>query len=180
MSNVSHDSETPAHGQQVITATALIHHHFDGVIKVFLPKRANTKKFLPDIYELPGGHVDFGEDIADGLRREVMEEFGVRISVGDPFACFTYINDVKGSHSIEVTYFATLLDPADKIHADPEDHSGFIWISKDEIDNANPMTEAESQNVHKAFRLLHGESIDFGPRTHPLRVASTGRTREIR
>ena len=63
MAKISHDSETPAHGQQVISACAFIHHNFDGVEKVFLPKRANTKKFLPGIYELPGGHLDFGEDI---------------------------------------------------------------------------------------------------------------------
>ena len=37
-----------------------------GDIKILLPKRASTKKFLPNVYELPGGHIDFGEDIADG------------------------------------------------------------------------------------------------------------------
>jgi 8-oxo-dGTP diphosphatase len=158
---VSHDSETPAHGQQVITASALIHHNFDGVEKIFLPKRANTKKFLPSVYELPGGHIDFGEDIVEGLKREVMEEFGVRIKVGDPFACFTYTNDVKGSHSIEVIYFATLLDPVEKIKIDPEDHSGFIWLSRDEIDAAKPITDAELRNVRKAFELLHGGQLDF-------------------
>ena len=70
-----HDSETLARGQQVITACAFIYHDFGGVIKVFLPKRANTKKFLPGVYELPGGHIDYGEDIEDGLRREIKEEF---------------------------------------------------------------------------------------------------------
>lgn len=48
----SHDSEVPAHGQQVITACAFIHHTFDGVIKVFLPKRASTKKFLPNFFRI--------------------------------------------------------------------------------------------------------------------------------
>ena len=69
----SHDSEIPKDGQQVITATAFIHHNFDGVEKVFLPKRAATKKFLPNINELPGGHIDFGEDIVKGLKREILE-----------------------------------------------------------------------------------------------------------
>ncbi len=90
MNKVVHDSEIRAAGEQVITACALIHHNFDGVLKVFLPKRAKTKKFLPDIFELPGGHIDWGEDILAGLRREVMEEHGMRIKIGDPFAAFTY------------------------------------------------------------------------------------------
>jgi 8-oxo-dGTP diphosphatase len=122
---ISHDSETPAQGQQVITACALIHHSFDGVEKIFFPKRADTKKFLPGVYELPGGHIDYGEDIVEGLKREIMEEFGMTVSVGDPFAAFTYRNDVKGSHSVEVISFAEFTDPLDHIVIHQEDHSRF-------------------------------------------------------
>ncbi len=56
---MAHDSETQAYGEQVITACAFIHHSFDGVTKVFLPKRAATKKFLPGVHELPGGFSPF-------------------------------------------------------------------------------------------------------------------------
>lgn len=37
MDTISHDSETPAHGQQVITACAFIHRDFGEVTKVFRP-----------------------------------------------------------------------------------------------------------------------------------------------
>lgn len=67
---IAHDSETPAQGQQVITACAFIHQQFDGVEKLFWPKRADTKKFLPGVYELPGGHIGFGEELVQGLMRE--------------------------------------------------------------------------------------------------------------
>src|SRR5690348_12130362 len=123
MNTISHDSEIPAKNQQVFTACAFIHQQIDGIEKVFLPKRAETKKFLPGVYELPGGHIDFGEDMAIGLKREVMEEFGMQISVGDPFAVFTYTNDIKGSHSIEVIYFAKFEDDISNIHLNLEDHS---------------------------------------------------------
>lgn len=39
------DSEVPAAGKQVIVTCAFIHHNFDGVEKIFMPKRAATKKF---------------------------------------------------------------------------------------------------------------------------------------
>ena len=125
---VQHDSETPAHGQQVITACAFIHHKFDDTTKLFLPKRAKTKKFLPGVFELPGGHIDFGEDIVEGLKREIMEEFGMRIRIGDPFATFDYTNEVKGSHSVEIIYFGQFEDSLEDITLDPEDHSEFIWF----------------------------------------------------
>ena len=109
MSIILRDSEKPARGKQVITACAFIHHNFDGVEKLFAPKRAETKKFLPGVFELPGGHIDFGENPVDGLKREILEEFGMHVAIGDPFYVFTYTNEVKGSHSIEVIYFKSLV-----------------------------------------------------------------------
>lgn len=158
---ISHDSETPAHGKQVITACALIHHNFDGVIKVFLPKRADTKKFLPSVFELPGGHIDWGEDILEGLKREIIEEHGMRIKIGDPFAAFTYSNEVKGSHSVEVVYFATFEDPIENTKLNPEDHSEFKWISQDEIGGIGSISDEEMKNVKKGLALLNGEKPYF-------------------
>lgn len=164
MNKISHDSETPAHGKQVITACALIHHNFDGVIKVFLPKRAETKKFLPGVFELPGGHIDWGEDIVEGLKREIIEEFGMRIKVGDPFAAFTYTNEIKGSHSVEIIYFASFEDPIENIKLNPEDHSEFRWVSEDEMDSIGRTEDVEMQNVRKGFALLGEQNPDYASR----------------
>jgi 8-oxo-dGTP diphosphatase len=162
----SHDSETPAHGQQVISACALIHHQFDGLTKVLLTKRADTKKFLPGVYEIPGGHIDYGEDIAAGLKREVREELEIDIQLGDPFYVFTYTNEVKGSHSIEVIYFATLLSPPDAIVLHPEDHSTYDWFASDELHKAHTSTKGaddpELLALQKAFHLLQGGAVDVG------------------
>lgn len=150
MGSVNHDSETPAHGQQVITACAFITHDFDGVVKVFLPKRASTKKFLPGVFELVGGHIEFGEDIEAGLKREVREELGKEITLGEPFAAFTYINEVKGSHSIEVIYFAQFVGGIDGIILNPEDHSEYTWLSEQEVKDRKAEIIPESQVKYEA------------------------------
>ncbi|HSX27300.1 MAG TPA: NUDIX hydrolase [Patescibacteria group bacterium] len=175
MAKVSHDSETPAHGQQVITACAFIHHEFNGVRKVFLAKRADTKKFLPGKYELPGGHIDFGEDIVDGLKREIKEELGMTVTVGEPFDAFTYENSIKGAHAVEVVYFAKFVEPLEQITISPEDHSKYEWFSEEEIRerhaemipvgqaiHKNGDVDAEYQAVLKGFALLRGEDLNFG------------------
>lgn len=166
MTKIVHDSETAAHGQQVITACALIWHEFDGVKKVFLPKRADAKNFLPGVYEIPGGHIDFGEEIVTGLKREIREELGVDIRVGDPFAAFDYTNHVKGSHSVEIIYFATLLDPPERITLHPEDHSTAGWFAKDELHKTFTSTkgadDVEFRVLQKAFALLEGQTPNFG------------------
>lgn len=156
-----HDSETPAQGKQVITACAFIHHTFAGVEKVFLPKRAATKKFLPGVYELPGGHINFGEEITTGLKREIQEEFGMKIAVGDPFYVFTYINEVKGSHSIEVIFFATFVDPIEAITLDPSDHSTFGWFAESELEEVKGSDDPEIKAIIKGFKFLKGEKIAF-------------------
>lgn len=165
MSKVAHDSEVLAENQQVITACAFIHHKFDGVEKVFLPKRALNKKFLPGVYELPGGHIDFGENPVDGLKREINEEFGIDIEVGDPFYVFTYTNEIKGSHSIEVVYFARFAEEIDKISLNPEDHSEFGWFAEEELSLATTknkgLDDIEFVAMRKGFALLMGESPRF-------------------
>lgn len=166
MTKISHDSETPAQGQQVITACAFIHQRFDGAEKLFWPKRADTKKFLPGVYELPGGHIDFGEALVPGLIREIKEEFGMTISVGDAFAAFTYANEVKGSHSIEVVFFAKFTDPIENITINPEDHSTFGWFAESEIEEqfikSRPSgDDPENAIIRKGFALLRGEKPTF-------------------
>lgn len=165
MTHASHDSETLAEGQQVITACAFIHQEFNGVEKVFLPKRADTKKFLPCVYELPGGHIDFGEETVAGLKREIGEEFSMEVAVGDPFFVFTYTNNVKRSHSIEVVYFARFVSELSSLVVHPEDHSGFGWFAENELINATTegkeLDDIEFQAMQKGFALLRGESPQF-------------------
>lgn len=161
---VRHDSEILADGQQVFTACAFIHHKFDGVVKVFLAKRAYTKKFLPGVYELPGGHIDYGEDMASGLVREIREEFGMCTLIGDPFFVLNYMNDIKRSHSLEVIYFAQFAKPLDQISIQPDDHAAFGWFAEDEIHKAytphKGEDDAEFQAIRRGFALLRGEPID--------------------
>lgn len=166
MTKISHDSEIPAQGQQVITACAFIHQQFDGVEKLFWPKRADTKKFLPGVYELPGGHIDFGEDLIAGLIREIQEEFGMTISVGDAFSAFTYTNAVKGSHSVEIVFFARFVGPIENIQLHPEDHSTFGWFTEAEIEEQfvkSRPSEDDPENIaiRKGFALLKGKELTF-------------------
>lgn len=131
-----------------------------------MPRRAATKKFMPDIYEIPGGHIDYGEDIVEGLKREITEELGMTVTLGDPFAAFTYINDVKGSHSVQVMYFATFNEPIEDIKINPDDHSEFAWFSESEFEDmlgkGKPADNDEIPYLRKGFALLKGKAPDFG------------------
>ena len=133
---------------QKITASAFLHK--DG--KLFIAKRAETKKFLPGKFELPGGHIEYGEDIVEGLKREFREEFDVEIVAGDAFYAFTYLNG--DAHVVEVDYFAQLVDAKAEIHLHPEDHSEYRWITRAELDEVWDKQDAEYAAIMRGFEIL--------------------------
>lgn len=158
MNKISHDSETPAHWQQVLTACAFIYKKTHEGIKLFMPQRATTKKFLPWVFELPWGHIDFGEDMKVWLKREIDEEFSMEIEIGDCFEVFTYINEIKWTQSLEAIYFASFIWDEENIILHPEDHQWFLWIwSKDlskVLDDIKWEDDLEIQAIKRWFSIL--------------------------
>lgn len=135
--------------QQKITACAFLHK--EG--KLLTAKRAMTKSFLPGVYELVGGHVEFGETLEECLIREFREELHIDIVVGNIFYAFTYLENGNTNHVVEVEFFAKMQDEIQPIILNPEDHSEYHWITQEEIDKYN-FTEEEKKAVVKGFELL--------------------------
>lgn len=155
--NTPQDSATLAEGQQVITACAAIYRKGSNGHEIMVARRALTKKFLPGKFELPGGHIEFGETLVDGLRRELKEELAIDVIVGDVVGAFTYVNKVKRSHSIEIIFFAQLADGClPKINL--ADHSEVIWVNRNNLDvikTENGANDQEFPFIVRALELLN-------------------------
>jgi 8-oxo-dGTP pyrophosphatase MutT (NUDIX family) len=79
---------------------------------------------------LPGGHVDFGEGARDSLAREVMEELGLKCTVGRFLGAVEHTFLQKGEPHCEVNLVFELRIPRMSSAAAPraeEDHIEFLW-----------------------------------------------------
>jgi 8-oxo-dGTP diphosphatase len=133
-----------------IVVCALIHRNG----KIFVARRAATKAIFPGRFELPGGHVDLGENLKNALKRELREELQVEVNVGQAVDAFTY-GDAE-NFECEVLYLCQIIDNSEPT-LNPTDHSEALWLSEDEIakfDNNNEETEA----LRRGFELLKEEA----------------------
>lgn len=119
--------------------------------KIFIAKRAATKKTFPDQFELVGGHLDAGETLEQGLEREIMEEIGLKVTTGEIIDAFTY--DSEDMFKIEVCYLCYPDDPNAEPVLNPADHSTALWISEEEIDKFEKQ-DRETVALKKAFKRL--------------------------
>lgn len=141
---------------QAIVACAIIHLKVDNEVKILLTKRSLTSNFLPGSYELPGGHIEYGEDLPTGLARELKEELNLLVKIGDIFSALTYSHNDK--HTVELVYFATPISDISEIKIQEDEIAESRWIIEDEIDtivSANKNSnDPEILILKKAFKKL--------------------------
>ncbi|HNM85970.1 MAG TPA: (deoxy)nucleoside triphosphate pyrophosphohydrolase [Mycobacterium sp.] len=104
---------------QIVVAGALIR---DGMLLVAQRDRPPE---LAGRWELPGGKSAAGESDSDALVRELREELGVGVTVGDRLG-----DDVPLSPTTTLrAYRVTLVDGT--VH--PHDHRELRWVTRDEL-----------------------------------------------
>ena len=87
-------------------------------------------KERPNFYKMPGGLIDPGEHLADGVMREVFEETGVRTRF-ESVVCFRHQHGYRFGKSD--FYFVCRLAPlSSEITADPVEIADARWMPVDE------------------------------------------------
>ena len=118
-----------------------------------LIKRDNTFLLLRerlhkgDVWDLPGGKIQYGESVEQALKREIQEELDLKINIiklagiwhfislhhKQHVVCITYICEVEGDLKID-----TSKNPAD------ENFTDMKWLTVDEILSINDPSITES------------------------------------
>lgn len=77
--------------------------------KLFLAQRGPQARNERGLWEFPGGSVEFGETLAEALRREMLEEYGVQIKVGELLDVVDHILAGEGQHWVSPSYICQIV-----------------------------------------------------------------------
>jgi len=76
--------------------------------RLFLARRGPLAKNERGLWEFPGGSVEFGEKLADALKREMREEYGIEIEVRRLLDVADHILPDEGQHWVSPTYVCAI------------------------------------------------------------------------
>lgn len=105
-------------GRHVVVAGALVRGG-----RVLLCHRHPDRRWYPDVWDLPGGHVEPGETPADALRRELAEEVGVAAEVQGAAAWSTRTDEM------DLAVWRVVDWQGEPTLADPAEHDELGWFT---------------------------------------------------
>ena len=100
--------------------------------KLFLSQRGPLSKNERGLWEFPGGSVEFGETLADALKREMLEEYGIQIEVGELLDVVDHILLDEKQHWVSPTYICRIVQGTPAI-LEPGKCSQIGWFRLDEV-----------------------------------------------
>lgn len=93
-------------------------------------------------WDLPGGHIDAGETISEAITREVLEETGLKTTIGAILDAVEFPKDHKAFKSEKRGLRYIAFAEGEEVKIDKAEHSEFKWLS---------LSEAEEMLEDKGF-----------------------------
>jgi ribosomal-protein-serine acetyltransferase len=115
--------------------------------QLLLCHRHPDRASYPNVWDLPGGHIDPDESMADSLVRELDEELGIQIAPPDEPAWETIHVD-----GIELSVFIIDSWDGEPWNAAAEEHDDLRWVGPDEFD--------QLELAHPSYRQLLRRVLD--------------------
>jgi 8-oxo-dGTP pyrophosphatase MutT (NUDIX family) len=114
---------------------------------VLLAHRHPSRRWYPDCWDLVGGHVESGESPHEAVRRECLEELGVRVHDPVPIP-MTGSDPTLDLHAFLVTRWDG--EPA---NAAPEEHDDLRWFRPSDLGDLKMADPASLSSILSAVQV---------------------------
>lgn len=114
---------------------------------ILLLQRHGNEKVFPNLWELPSGKRDFGENSIRALEREIMEESGLSVTIEKPFSVFEYVieKETEIRDTTQINFLAHLKKQDQKPRVSKE-HQAVKWFSKKDVEILDSIS-AETKSI---------------------------------
>lgn len=117
---------------------------------VLVLRRAHTDGFLPGAYDLPGGGLEPGESPEDGIRREVLEETGLRASVVRSLGERSYLPGSGAEDKTLIVYLLRSVSDNFRITLS-EEHDEYRWVEDSDLGKVFGQGDLMGNVIHEYF-----------------------------
>lgn len=100
--------------------------------RVLLVHRSPNRRAYPDVWDLPGGHIETGESELEALAREMHEELGVRIAAGSA-SHLCRLNAGREGESVVLSAWMVADWRGTPTNVAPDEHDAIGWFRPEEL-----------------------------------------------
>jgi 8-oxo-dGTP diphosphatase len=99
--------------------------------RILVAQRLPDSRFEPNKWEFPGGKVDFSEHPMEAIRRELKEEIGIEVEVGDVYDLASHVYDQNGMlRHVVILFYRCMIIYGEPMPLDCQD---LKWIDRDQL-----------------------------------------------
>lgn len=110
--------------------------------EIFLARRGPKARNEKSTWEFPGGGVEYGETLSEAIKREIFEEFGIKIVLTSLLGAFDHI--LHNEHWVSITFIGRYISGTPKI-LEPEKCDSIGWFQLEQL--PKPLSQVTKDNL---------------------------------
>jgi len=123
--------------------------------RILVIKRSEREDCFANLWDIPGGKIEFGERLDDALKREIKEETSLDVDVLIPVAAWSFFRN-RETYVVGITFLCRPV--TNRLRSDEiklgNEHVEYRWVSRSGIENL-PMNENLKKELKLFFKRKH-------------------------
>lgn len=112
-----------------------------------------------EVYNLPGGNLELGEHLSDALAREMQEELGIEVSVGEMILVGEVYFEERKKHTLHLLFEGKITAGIPTLNPKETSALAIKWLDISELDKVNLYPNLSKQIQDYLARKLSNKYI---------------------